>query len=170
MSVLRANPKLTHKALSGLCSAKERYATKNADTLGFVTQNTGVIRRANGVPLGVQATGGRDVDLGDQTRPAGLSLRPLNGVKMALGSATHCENAGAGNKVKPIGRARCSFIEIDHPFRVQWAEQSNGTRITLLFHLFRMRMSKYTFLSTFTLWVAVSPTICITSSSPFAVG
>src|SRR5437879_5141442 len=54
--------------LSGLCFPKERDATKNAGTLGFVTQNTSVIYRADGVFIGVKAAGGRDVDLGNQTR------------------------------------------------------------------------------------------------------
>jgi hypothetical protein len=54
--------------LSGLCFPKERDATKNAGTLGFSTQNRGVIYRADGVSVGVKAAGGRDVDLGNQTR------------------------------------------------------------------------------------------------------
>jgi hypothetical protein len=54
--------------LSGLCFPNERDATKNAGTLGFVTQNTGVIYRADGVSVGVKAAGGREVDLGNQTR------------------------------------------------------------------------------------------------------
>jgi hypothetical protein len=54
--------------LPRLCFPKERDATKNAGTLGFVTQNTGVIYRADGVSIGVKAAGGRAVDLGNQTR------------------------------------------------------------------------------------------------------
>ena len=54
--------------LPGLCFPKERDAAKNAGTLGFVTQNTGVIYRADGVSIGVKAAGGRAVDLGNQTR------------------------------------------------------------------------------------------------------
>ena len=53
--------------LSCLCFPKERDATKNAGTLGFVTQNTGVIYRADRVSIGVKAAGGRAVDLGNQT-------------------------------------------------------------------------------------------------------
>jgi hypothetical protein len=51
--------------LPGLCFPKERDATKNAGTLGFVTQNTGVIYRADGLPVGVKAAGGTWVDLGN---------------------------------------------------------------------------------------------------------
>ncbi len=51
--------------LPGLCFPRERDATKNVGTLGFVTQNTGVIYRADGVSIGVKAAGGRAVDLGN---------------------------------------------------------------------------------------------------------
>src|SRR5467141_1815516 len=54
--------------LSGVWFPKERDATKNAGTLGFVTHNTGVIYRADGVSIGVKAARGRAVDLGNQTR------------------------------------------------------------------------------------------------------
>ena len=45
--------------LFGFCFPKERDATKNTGTLGFVTQNTGVIYRADGVSVGVKTAGGR---------------------------------------------------------------------------------------------------------------
>jgi len=51
--------------LLGLCFPKERDATKDTGTLGFVTQNTGVIYRADGVSIGVKTAGGRAVHLGN---------------------------------------------------------------------------------------------------------
>jgi len=51
--------------LPGLCFPKERNATENANTLGFATQNPGVIYRADEVPLSVKAAGGRGMDLGN---------------------------------------------------------------------------------------------------------
>src|SRR2546426_7626676 len=65
-SVVQTSARVAY--LSGLCFPKKRDATKNAGTLGFVAQNTGVIYRADGVSVGVKAAGGRDVDLGNQTR------------------------------------------------------------------------------------------------------
>jgi hypothetical protein len=56
--------------LPGLCFPKGRDGAKNAGTLGFVTQNTGVIHRADGVFIGVKAAGGRAVDLGNFMWPA----------------------------------------------------------------------------------------------------
>jgi hypothetical protein len=51
--------------LPGVCFPMERDETGNKSTLGFVTQNTGVIYRADGVFSGVKAAGGRAVDLGN---------------------------------------------------------------------------------------------------------
>ena len=54
--------------LPGLCFPRERDTTKNAGTLGFVTQNTGVIYRADGVSIGIEAACRIGLDLGNQTR------------------------------------------------------------------------------------------------------
>lgn len=59
-SWVTANRKLTHDRrfayLFGLCFPKKRDEQKNAGTLGLVTQDRSVIHRADGVPIGVEAT------------------------------------------------------------------------------------------------------------------
>ena len=53
--------------LAGVCFPKEQNAEGNARAPRLTAQIRSVIRRANGVPLGVETAGGREVDMGNQT-------------------------------------------------------------------------------------------------------
>src|SRR6266849_4531091 len=68
-TILLRSPKRVREFayLFGVCCSRERDAKRNASTLGVLAQNRSVIRRANGVSIGIEATRRCSVGLGDQT-------------------------------------------------------------------------------------------------------